>query len=146
MAIKPKFNLSETMSDARKGIEQAVVQLPVSPTDGAVPPQTQPPAPLVQPLSRDSDAGATLARTQQKRNKKSKHETVSRDRRTNARNVFLDDETLWRLELVKKRKNMARAEGEEFCSVDKLIFEAVSLYLDKHFPETKEAYRIINGL
>lgn len=64
--------------------------------------------------------------------------------RTNVRNVTLDDETLFRLDAVKKRMNKTRKKGEPRISVDYLLYISACEWLDKNHPETKELYKFLN--
>lgn len=66
--------------------------------------------------------------------------------KTNVRNVELDDETLWRLNQVKDKLNRSRAEGEALVSQMTIISKALIEWLDKYYPNTKEAYHFINNL
>lgn len=74
-------------------------------------------------------------------NDKEKAQRLNRgikNQKKNSRNVFLSDEVLGRLELVKKKLNANRMKGDGFISVSYLMQEAIEFYLDEKYPETKE--------
>ena len=60
--------------------------------------------------------------------------------RTIQKTTFFDDEADFRLNAVKKIINKNLPQGEKRVTMDKIIADAVTEYLDAHFPQTKEMY------
>ena len=63
----------------------------------------------------------------------------------NIRNAFVSDESLFRLDLVRKQMNSNRSDGDEHISLAVLMGKIIEEYLDKNYPETKELYGKIYG-
>lgn len=145
MAVKQRFNLDETMLDAKKSIEEAqktAMADPAQQPSAPDAPVTADPVPSVQP----QEAAPMPGNKQGRPKKKPTSADTDRTERRTVRNVSLDEETLWRLQAVKQRLNKSRGEGDRFYTLDQIIYDAVIEHLDKHYAETKEAYRYFNDL
>lgn len=56
-------------------------------------------------------------------------------------NANLDDEVYWRADTIKKRLNNERVGDSPFVSINTLLCNALEMWLDQNYPETKEQYR-----
>lgn len=155
---KKRYDLGQTMADAASNIEEAkqatetTAQLIPEPEE--IPVVENIPVEIVveEPIifeEKKDDTPLIASPTTNKRKTKSKKNPVietSGDEKMNFRSVELDDETLWRLDAVKSKLNRARNPSEPLVSQKSLINTALIFFLDKNYPETKEAYKIINNL
>ncbi len=73
----------------------------------------------------------------------STRENNAKNMKKNIRNAFVSDESLFRLNLVKKEMN--QKEGADHISLATLMGKIIEEYLDAKFPETKDIYRKIYG-
>lgn len=168
--VKKRFDLGQTMADAASNIEEAkkdsvletavptipLVLVPefmeaktdVSPvveSEKIVAEEEETPTVIIE----KEETQQTAAPTSDKKKKKPKKTAIidtNRNEKMNVRNVELDDETLWRLDMVKSKMNRSRTNNEPMISQMSIISTALVAYLDKHHPETKEAYKIINNI
>lgn len=160
MPPKAKYSLNDTMADALHQTEKAKNAL--NPAQGSLaenPSETEQlqESPLTeqegnQPQEQGGgevieDKNATNP-TNDSGNEMPKQNTPaekSEVKRTCIRNVTLDDETLFRLDTVKKRLNNSRKKGEPLISLDLLLYQSAVEWLDKNYPDTRELYKLING-
>lgn len=56
-------------------------------------------------------------------------------------NANLNDEIYWRAEMVKKRLNKERGEDAPFVSLNTMLCNALEVWLDQNYPETKKQYQ-----
>lgn len=56
-------------------------------------------------------------------------------------NANLDDEVYWRADTVKKRLNKDRVGDQPFVSINTLLCNALEIWLDQNYPETRNQYR-----
>lgn len=166
---KQSYSLADTMADAKANIESSKnvslpedTSMPVS--EPAVAPE--PEKPLMPILEKKEEVSPvelptlsvsekpeieikkSLPISKKKKSKKTDAPFIDEDttRKTNVRNVELDDETLWRLDQVKDKLNRSRAEGEPLVTQKTIMSKALTEWLDKYYPNTKEAYHFINNL
>ena len=96
------------------------------------------------------DAKATIDSAKQGNSKKELEKKPDRDSKNqdmkkNIRNAFLSDESLFRLNLVRKEMNGNRSEGDSNISLATLMGKIIEEYLDKNYPQTKDLYQKIYG-
>lgn len=56
-------------------------------------------------------------------------------------NANLDDELYWRADTIKKRLNKDRVGDAPFVSINTLLCNALEIWADQNYPETKDQYR-----
>lgn len=56
-------------------------------------------------------------------------------------NANLDDEIYWRADIIKKRLNKERVGDAPFVSINTMLCNALEIWLDKNYPETKQQYQ-----
>lgn len=160
---KQRYSLVETMADASSNIEEAknsqVVETPIAvipsvPESASIAEESnttvviEEEIPVVEEEKKE-EAKPSVAPASNKKPKKTKKEPIietDSSEKKNIRNVMLSDETLWRLDMVKNQKNRSRTNNDPFITQMSLIDTAVVMYLDQNYPETKQAYEIINNL
>lgn len=171
---QPKYSLGETLEDVKINIEGAGVNTTaeikteaVIPEPVTVPATDTPSTPVTEteveefPVKSPTLSQTNLPVKSIKEKKKPSAKTENGKRanksevpiiddeltdRRNARNVELDDETLWRLDQAKDKLNRVRPEGAPLVSQKSIIRTALIEWLDKYYPGTKEAYHFINNL
>lgn len=166
---KQSYSLADTMADAKANIESS--KNVSSPEDTLIPVSESAIAPepenLLMPILEKKEEGPpvesptllvsekpevetkkSLPIGKKKKSKKTDAPFIDEDTtgKTNVRNVELDDETLWRLDQVKDKLNRSRAEGEPLVTQKTIMSKALIEWLDKYYPNTKEAYHFINNL
>lgn len=161
---KNRFSLDETMADAVKGIkdaqnapadaevkETALEQLPaeakaepeenrtmvVEQTEGQNQPKNE-------PLAEEVSIGKSFSGKNISKHKKKVNETAVEKEARNIRNVYLSDETLECLEMIKKELNGSRKSKEEpFVSAANIMNLAIEEYIDRNFPDVRKLCRLI---
>lgn len=154
---KPKYSLNDTMSDALHQTEKAK-NAPAQASSAEAPLDTEniQESPLAEQNNqlqeqgggeniKDKDAIDTPNDSENELPKQNAPAEKSEIKRTSIRNVTLDDETLFRLDAVKKRLNNSRKKGEPLISLDFLLYQSAVEWLDKNYPDTRELYKLING-
>ena len=56
-------------------------------------------------------------------------------------NANLDDELYWRANTIKTRMNNDRTKDDAFVSINTLLCNALEIWADQNYPETKDQYR-----
>lgn len=155
---KAKYSLKDTMADALHQTEKAKNALTPAQGSAENPSETEElqESPLTEQGNQPQEQGRGEAiedknvtnPTNDSGNEIPKQSTPaekSEVKRTCIRNVTLDDETLFRLDTVKKRLNSSRKKGEPLISLDLLLYQSAVEWLDKNYPDTRELYKLING-
>lgn len=154
---KPKYSLKDTMSDALHQTEKAKnAPAQVSSAEAPLDAENIQEFPLAEQNNqlqeqgggeniKDKDAIDTPNDSENELPKQNTPAEKSEIKRTSIRNVTLDDETLFRLDAVKKRLNNSRKKGEPLISLDFLLYQSAVEWLDKNYPDTRELYKLING-
>ncbi len=96
-------------------------------------------------ISDAKDTISSAATRASENGQQADRENKSQDMKKNLRNAFVSDESLFRLDLVRKHLNQNRLAGEEYISLATLMGKIIEEYLDANYPETKETYRKIYG-
>ena len=167
---KSRFSLDETMADAVKGIKEAQNATAESavkeniPEPSATEPVATEPSADSQPKAEteQSQAGEETVRKTQpaaeeevsigksfsgkniSRHKKKVNQTAVEKEARNIRNVYLSDETLECLEMIKKELNSSRKSKEEpFVSAANIMNLAIEEFIDRNFPDVRKLCRMI---
>lgn len=146
---KKRYSLGETMDDAASAIKNAQQSTDVDLLNIPKEEVNEEPEAIVMDVEEVKVKQKLAPATIEKKKKKAKEEVVTEiesEGKSNMRNVELDDETLWRLDTVKNKLNRVRGAGEPLVTQKSIIGMALLEWLDKNYPETKEAYHIINNL
>ena len=161
---KNRFSLEETMADAVKGIKDAQ-NAPADPGVKETASETLPaetkteaeehsasvvedtdyePVPKNEPLAEEVSIGKSFSGKNISKHKKKVNQTAVEKEARNIRNVYLSDETLECLEMIKKELNGSRKSKEEpFVSAANIMNLAIEEYIDRNFPDVRKLCRLI---
>lgn len=144
---KSRFSLNETMADAVQNIAEAKNASTAS-NERYEQPQEQNVNPSEPEFAEEPSIEIGNAENSDKRiikqKKKVNKSAVDKEVR-NVRNVYLSDETLECLELIKKRMNKSRNKNEPFISAANIMNLAIEEYIDRNFPDIRKLHQMING-
>lgn len=156
---KQRFNLSETMLDARQGIEEARANAEKAGEGSALPQTTEESSTVITSVA-PCDEGAGLKESacpeQQTEDDKEKVKNGTAEKKISSirkrmrkdekderimRNVYLDEDMLEKLEDIKKRMNKGRSKDKKdaFVSVIDLLNVAAQEFLDKYYKDIVES-------
>ena len=142
---KNRFSLDETMADAVQNIAEAKNASAVEQQEKKQEQSLKYSAPEFPEQSSgdtpESDASADKRLIKQK--KKVNKTAVEKESR-NVRNVYLSNETLECLELIKKRMNKSRSKDEPFISAANIMNLAIEEYIDRNFPDIRKLQQMLN--
>lgn len=142
---KNRFSLDETMADAVQNIAEAKNASAVEQQEKKQEQSLKYSAPEIPEQSSgdttESDASADKRLIKQK--KKVNKTAVEKESR-NVRNVYLSNETLECLELIKKRMNKSRSKDEPFISAANIMNLAIEEYIDRNFPDIRKLQQMLN--
>lgn len=142
---KQRFSLDETMKDARQGIEEARREEP-KPVEKETPPAPEPDAagilpepeaaPECPPEEGEGSAGKKQGNNPKLVRIRRKIRKLDASER-NLRNVYMDDDTLEKLEAIKKRINRSRDKErkEDFVGVTDLLNVAVTEFIERYYDD-----------
>lgn len=162
---KNRFSLDETMADAVKGIKDAqnapadagmkeTASEPLSAEAKAEPEENRTPVvehaeeqnlPKNEPIAEEEiSIGKSFSGKNISKHKKKVNEIAVEKEARNIRNVYLSDETLECLEMIKKELNGSRKSKEEpFVSAANIMNLAIEEYIDRNFPDVRKLCRLI---
>lgn len=162
---KSRYSLDETMADAVKGIQEAQdapadastkenIQKPTvaaTKTEAEEIPMSVVEEKKEDNLSQDKPVieeevsiGKSFSGKNISKHKKKVNQTAVEKEARNIRNVYLSDETLECLEMIKKELNSSRKSKEEpFVSAANIMNLAIEEYIDRNFPDVRKLCRLI---
>lgn len=162
---KSRYSLDETMADAVKGIQEAqdapadagTKENIQKPTVAATKTEAEEiPMSVVEEKKEDNlsqgkpvieeevSIGKSFSGKNISKHKKKVNQTAVEKEARNIRNVYLSDETLECLEMIKKELNSSRKSKEEpFVSAANIMNLAIEEYIDRNFPDVRKLCRLI---
>lgn len=161
---KNRFSLEETMADAVKGIQDAqnapaevgikeniqgptVVEIKAEAEEIPMPSAEKKEDNLLQGgavIEEEVSIGKSFSGKNISKHKKKVNQTAVEKEARNIRNVYLSDETLECLEMIKKELNSSRKSKEEpFVSAANIMNLAIEEYIDRNFPDVRKLCRLI---
>lgn len=162
---KNRFSLEETMADAVKGIQDAqnapaevgIKENIQEPTVAEIKAEAEEiPMPAAEEKKEDNllqggavieeevSIGKSFSGKNISKHKKKVNQTAVEKEARNIRNVYLSDETLECLEMIKKELNSSRKSKEEpFVSAANIMNLAIEEYIDRNFPDVRKLCRLI---
>lgn len=162
---KSRYSLDETMADAVKGIQEAqdapadagTKENIQKPTVAATKTEAEEiPMSVVEEKKEDNlsqgkpvieeevSIGKSFSGKNISKHKKKVNQTAVEKEARNIRNVYLSDETLECLEMIKKELNSSRKSKEEpFVSAANIMNLAIEEYIDHNFPDVRKLCRLI---